>query len=77
MPAKLSPKDYQRMLRDERRAAGLCIYDGRDLGRPPHGPPTKGGRCDECYAKLLDSIKRHKTPGAVDRRTRAARRGLV
>jgi hypothetical protein len=72
---RLTPAQVTKRLRDERAAAGLCIYDRRDTGGPAHGPPVKAKRCQECYEGVRTSKKRRKQPGWIDGRTRAARRG--
>ena len=53
-------------LYDRRVTAGLCKYDARDRGKPPHPAPTRNKRrkdgrftmCEGCYAMVLASKRR-------------------
>jgi hypothetical protein len=53
--SRASRNQAVKKLHDDRAAKGLCIYDRRELGGEPHGPPVKARRCDECYDKALES----------------------
>lgn len=45
-------------LHASRRAAGYCIYDRRDRGGPAHEAPVKGGRCQACWERKIESAAR-------------------
>ncbi len=51
---------YVRHLRKRRREQGLCIYDARERGRDPHGPPVHGDLCEVCYQKTRERQRKHR-----------------
>jgi len=51
---------YVSRLRQRRQEQGLCIYDARDRGRDPHGPPVHGQLCEVCYQKTRERQRKHR-----------------